>query len=617
MSAAANPHSAPQQLIEDEDLGRAFDGTLLRRLWHWIRPYRRRALLSISLVAPAFAFDIGAILVLGQATNSWTGIELPARLAAPAGIDPIWWLGLLFAALSLGNLVLDYTQAILLATTGQAAMRDLRRDVFAHIQKLHMGFFDGYPVGRLVTRATSDVEHVSEAFTAGLVLLVTDVLRMLGYASILFVLEPHLTAWTFAVIPPLAIAAFLFRWRVRDAFRRSRVLIARLNATLQESVTGMKVIQLFSREARNQREFEALNGEHRDSWVDSIRYDSALFTVVELAAGVVFAIVIWKATGYGTAGTIVVFVRFMTRFFMPLRDLSAKYSVMQSAMASLERIFLLLDTKPAVVDAAAAPPAPAVVTEARERRGLGEVEFRDVWFAYRNEDWVLRGLSFRIAAGERAAFVGATGAGKTTVIKLLARLYEIQRGAILLDGVDIRMIPQRELRRRVGMVLQDVFLFGGTIADNLALGRADLTREVLQRAASAVEADRFIARLPNGYDTELRERGANLSAGQRQLLSFARALAHGADVLVLDEATSSIDTETEATLQRGIHTLMEGKTALVIAHRLSTIEDVDRIYALHHGRLAEAGSHDELLAHGGLYARLYRLQYGGENSLPH
>jgi ATP-binding cassette subfamily B protein len=610
--SATAPQSVPQQLIEDEDLGSAFDGALLRRLWHWIRPYRRRALLSISLVAPAFAFDVGAILVLGLATNSWTGVALPSWLAAPAGIDPIWWLGLLFAGLSLANLVLDYTQAILLATTGQSAMRDLRRDVFAHIQKLHMGFFDGYPVGRLVTRATSDVEHVSEAFTAGLVLLVTDVLRMIGYASILFVIEPHLTAWTFAVIPPLAFAAFLFRWRVRDAFRRSRVLIARLNATLQESVTGMKVIQLFSREARNQREFEALNGEHRDSWVDSIRYDSALFTVVELAAGVVFSIVIWKATGYGTAGTIVIFVRFMTRFFMPLRDLSAKYSVMQSAMASLERIFLLLDTKPAVVDAAAASPSPVVAAEPRARRGLGEVEFRDVWFAYRNEDWVLRGLSFRIAPGERAAFVGATGAGKTTVIKLLARLYEIQRGAILLDGVDIRMIPQRELRRRVGMVLQDVFLFGGTIADNLALGRSDLTIDTLRQAARAVEADRFIARLPNGYDTELRERGANLSAGQRQLLSFARALAHGADVLVLDEATSSIDTETEATLQRGIHTLMEGKTALVIAHRLSTIEDVDRIYALHHGKLAEAGSHRELLAHDGLYARLYRLQYGGE-----
>jgi len=620
MSAIA-PAPKQQQLIEDEDLGRAFDGALLRRLWRWIKPYRRRALLSISLVAPAFLFDVSAIVILGLATNSWAGVAVPSVLAPPAGIDQIWWLGLLFACVSLCNLGLDYVQAMLLATTGQAAMRDLRRDVFAHIQKLHMAFFDGYPVGRLVTRATSDVEHVSEAFTAGLVLLVTDILRMAGYAAILFVVDHQLAAWTFLVIPPLAFAAFLFRWRVREAFRRSRVLLARLNATLQESVTGMKVIQLFSREARNQREFEALNAEHRDSWIDSIRYDSALFTVVELAAGVVFSVVIWKATGHGSPGVIVMFIRFMTRFFMPLRDLSAKYSVMQSAMASLERIFLLLDTQPAVRDAVApastAGSLPRLASlAAPPSAARGEVEFRDVWFAYRNEDWVLRGLSFRVGAGERAAFVGATGAGKTTVIKLLARLYEIQRGAILLDGVDIRMIPQRELRQRVGMVLQDVFLFSGTIADNLALGREELTQETLQRAAAAVEADRFIARLPRGYDTELRERGANLSAGQRQLLSFARALAHGADVLVLDEATSSIDTETEALLQRGIHTLMEGKTALVIAHRLSTIEDVDRIFALHHGKLAEAGSHAELLAKDGLYARLYRLQYGGEGDAP-
>ncbi len=605
------PPQQQQALFEEEELGRAIDGALLGRLWRWVRPFRRRALLSILLVVPAFAFEVAGPWILGKGADLWSGKPLPTALAPPAGVDPIWWLGALFAAVSLANLGLDYVQAILLATTGQSAMRDLRRSVFEHIQKLHMGFFDGYPVGRLVTRATSDVEHVSEMFTAGLVLLVTDVLRMLGFAVVLFWVDARLAAWTFLVVPPLAAAAFVFRWRVREAFRLSRVLIARINATLQETVTGMKVVQLFSREARNQRDFERLNGEHRDSWIDSIRYDAALFTTVELASGVVFSIVIWKATGYASPGPIVMFTRYMTRFFMPLRDLSAKYSVMQSAMASLERIYQLLDTQPAVRDVASSL-ATAPQASRAQRPTRGEVEFRDVWFAYRNEDWILRGLSFRVAPGERVALVGATGAGKTTVIKLLARLYEIQRGAILLDGVDIREIPQRELRRRVGMVLQDVFLFSGSVADNLALGRADLERAQLERAAAAVEADRFIRRLPQGYETELRERGANLSAGQRQLLSFARALAHGADVLVLDEATSSIDTETEATLQRGIHTLMESKTALVIAHRLSTIEDVDRIYALHHGRLAEAGSHAELLAQGGLYARLYRLQYGAD-----
>jgi ATP-binding cassette subfamily B protein len=597
-------------LFEEEELGRAIDRALLRRLWAWVRPHRKRALVSILLVAPAFSFEAAGPWILGEGANLWAGKSLPERLMPPFAIDPIWWLGGLFVAVSLASLALDYIQAILLATTGQAAMRDLRRAVFEHIQRLHMGFFDSYPVGRLVTRATSDVETVSEMFTAGLVLLVTDVLRMAGFAGLLFWIDARLAAWTFVVVPPLAIAAFVFRFRVRGAFRISRVLIARINATLQETVTGMKVVQLFSREARNQRDFERLNGEHRDSWIASIRYDAALFTVVELASGLVFSIVIWKATGYASPGPIVMFTRYMTRFFMPMRDLSAKYSVMQSAMASLERIFQLLDTAPAVRDVASA--AAGARAEAAISGRRGQVEFRDVWFAYRGEDWVLRGLSFKVAPGERIALVGATGAGKTTVIKLLTRLYEIQRGAILLDGVDIREIPQRELRRRVGMVLQDVFLFSGTIADNLALGRTDLTSDRLELAAAAVEADRFIRALPRGYDTELRERGANLSAGQRQLLSFARALAHGADVLVLDEATSSIDSETEALLQRGVHRLMQDKTALVIAHRLSTIEDVDRIYALHHGRLLESGTHAELLARGGLYARLYRLQYGAE-----
>jgi ABC-type multidrug transport system fused ATPase/permease subunit len=508
-----------------------------------------------------------------------------------------------------------------MSRTGQAAMRDLRRAVFAHIQRLHLGFFDTMPVGRLVTRATNDVENVSEMFSAGIAALVRDVFKMLGLAVALFCIDARLAGFTFCVVPLLAIGAIVFRLKVREAFRAVRVRIARINAYLQENVVGMKVVQLFSREQKSFRDFDAMNADHRDAWLQSIRYDALLFAVVEFASGITIALVIWQGAGSVAAGTIYLFIDWTRRFFLPLRDLSAKYSVMQSSMASAERIFQLLDTAPAVVD----PPAAATPILPAERRGL--VEFDHVWFSYRGdssrarrgeaerrpEDWVLRDVSFRVEPGTSAAFVGATGAGKTTIIKLLTRLYDVDRGSIRIDGVDLREWPQSELRRRVAMVLQDVFLFSGTIEHNLALGRPEIDAARVKRAASAVQADRFIARLPQGYATEVRERGTNLSAGQRQLLSFARALAHGADVLVLDEATSAIDSETEALVQEGIHVLMAGKTALVIAHRLSTIQDADQIHVLHKGQLVESGTHDELLARGGIYQRLYRLQIADQS----
>jgi ABC-type multidrug transport system fused ATPase/permease subunit len=392
--------------------------------------------------------------------------------------------------------------------------------------------------------------------------------------------------------------------------------IARINAMIQESVTGMKVVQLFSREDRNLQDFDTLNASHRDAWTQSIRYDAALFAVVEIANGLSTAVIVaygasLVAGGSMTIGTLYVFIDWMRRFFMPLRDLSAKYSVMQSAMASCERIFQLLDTEPAVREpATAARPARPRGAGARP----GEIVFDKVWFAYQGEDWVLRDLSLRVAPGERAALVGATGAGKTSVIKLLARLYEPTRGRILLDGVDLRDIPQRELRRRIAMVLQDVFLFSGSVASNIALGRPDVDRAAVERAARMVEAHRIIERLPQGYDSELRERGSDLSAGQRQLLSFARAVAHGGDLLVLDEATSSVDAETELLVQRGLHALLAQRTAIVIAHRLSTIQDVDTIHVLHKGRCVESGSHAALLARRGAYWRLYRVQF--EQSAP-
>ncbi|MBW2395136.1 MAG: ABC transporter ATP-binding protein [Deltaproteobacteria bacterium] len=618
--------SAPQgtglnAILEEESLGKAVDRVLLGRLWAWVEPYKGRVALTILMVVPMFPLELAPAWIVKTGIDqvmlgdeaSGTGM-LDALLRAPEGWAPLVWLASLFLVVSISSSVLTYAHMLLMVATGQAAMRDLRREVFDHIQGLHLGFFDTYPVGRLVTRATSDVEHVAEMFSQGLVALVTDILKMIGFAVVLFAVNAKLALWTFAVVPFLVVAAVVFRLKVREAFRSTRVLLARINATIQETVTGMKVVQLFTREARNLRDFEDLNGAHRDAWHKSIWYDSALFSVVELASGITVAVVIWASTGWATAGVIYLFINYMRRFFMPLRDLSAKYSVMQSSMASIERILQLLDTEPAIRD-----PEPGWerhVAGSSAPAARGEIEFDHVWFSYSGADgegaWVLRDVSFKVAPGEKVAFVGATGAGKTTVINLLTRLYEVSRGRILLDGVDLREIPQAELRRRVGMVLQDVFLFSGSVADNLALGREDLDRNAIRTAATAVEADRFIMALPDGYETEVRERGTNFSTGQRQLLSFARALAHGADVLVLDEATSSIDTETEAMVQRGIHVLMEGKTSLVIAHRLSTIEDVDRIYVLDRGELAESGSHAELLEIDGLYANLRRLQVAGD-----
>jgi ATP-binding cassette, subfamily B, multidrug efflux pump len=603
-------------ILEEESLGKAVDRRLLARLWPFIAPYRAQVAATILLVFPMFVLELipawlvktGLDHVILEKPGA-AGTDLGGILAPPPGWSALPWLGALFLATVLLHGALTYVHTVLMATTGQAAMRDLRAAVFRHIESLHLGFFDSYPVGRLVTRATNDVENVAEMFTQGLVSLVTDLFKMAGFAIALFLVEPTLALAAFAVVPFLLLASVLFRLKVREAFRTTRVLLARINAWIQETVTGMKVVQLFTREERNLRDFAHLNAEHRDAWKMSIYYDAALFSTVEFASGITVAIVLWWGSGIATPGVLYLFIQWMRRFFMPLSDLSAKYSVMQSSMASVERIFQLMDTEPAIRDPeparASRGPAPGAVR--------GEVVFEDVWFSYqgeaaREEDWVLRGVSLRVASGEKTAFVGATGAGKTTIIKLLTRLYEVTRGRILLDGVDLRDLPQRELRRRVAMVLQDVFLFSGTIAENVALGRADIDAQAVERAARAVEAHLFVAALPEGYGTPIRERGTNLSAGQRQLLSFARALAHGADVLVLDEATSSIDTETEAFVQRGIHTLMEGKTALVIAHRLSTIEDVDRIHVLHHGRIVESGTHTELLAAGGVYAHLHALQ---------
>ena len=627
MSEPAAKGSAAEAMHEEEALGKAYDSRLLLRLWHYVWPYRWQVMLTISLIfpiflvelAPAWIIKVGLNRAVGEQGSPPTRLDemlepLSGVLEAPQGLDGLWWLAGLYLLSTLVGSALTFLNMYVMARTGQAAMRDLRRDVFNHIQKLHLGFFDKYPVGRLVTRCTNDVENVAEMFSAGIVALIGDLVRMAGFASILFLEDPRLALLTFLVVPPLAIIAMLFRFKVRAAYRLVRVRIARINAYIQENVTGMREVQLFTQEKRALEEFDAMNASHRDAWFMSIRYDSGLFAVVELASSLTVAIILWQATGMASAGTIYFFIDLLRRFFMPLRDLSAKYSVMQSSMASAERIFQLLDTAPDVADR---EDASALSTRTTDRSGV--VEFENVWFAYGAEpedeaEWVLRDVSFRVEAGERIALVGPTGAGKTTVLKLLTRLYEPTRGRVLLDGVDLRDYTQEHLRRRVAMVLQDVFLFSGSVFENIALDREDVDAARVAEAARAVQADRFIETMPEGYDSEVRERGSNFSTGQRQLLSFARALAHGADVLVLDEATSSIDTETEALVQQGIHTLMEGRTALVVAHRLSTINDVDRIYVLERGAVVESGSHTELMAQQGLYERLYHLQY--ENQTP-
>lgn len=628
---------------EEQALGRAYDTRLLIRLWPYVRPYRRQILATLAMFVPIFLLELApawivkagidhVVVEVGAAPRavdpgeaavassplSVLGAAVEARAAAflepPAGWSTRAWLALVYVVATGVLALLQYLYQVLMSMTGQYAMRDLRRHVFGHVQSLHTGYFDVIPVGRLVTRSTNDVENLAEMFSQGIVALVTDVIKMLGFALVLFLIVPELALWSFAIVPVLAVAAFVFRLKVREAFREVRVRIARINTTIQESVSGMKVIQLFSRERRNLAEFDAMNADHRDAWHKSIRYDSLLFATIEVATGITMAVIIGVGTGLAEVGIMYVFIDYMQRFFQPLRDLSAKYSVMQSAMASAERIFQVLDTEPGIADRV--PVAPS--TDPAER---GVVEFEDVWFSYdtagrrptrpgeEGVDWILCGVSFRVEPGEKVAFVGATGAGKTTIIKLLTRLYDVDHGAVRVDGHDVRDLPQRDLRRRVASVLQDVFLFSGSVTRNIALGRDDeIDAETVRRASAAVEADPFIRRLPRGYETEVLERGANFSTGQRQILSFARALCHGAHILVLDEATSAIDSETEAAIQRGIHVLMEGKTAIAIAHRLSTIRDVDRIHVLKDGRLVESGPHEALLAAGGHYARLYRLQ---------
>ncbi|HEX6851339.1 MAG TPA: ABC transporter ATP-binding protein [Candidatus Polarisedimenticolaceae bacterium] len=582
---------------KDDVLGKAYDARLVRRLLAYVRPHRGLVALSLGLLFASSAVQLVQPWLVKVAIDRYILQGHAEGLVLPAG---------LFVLTLAAEFLLGYAQMIALERTGQNVVFDIRTEVFSHLQRLPAAFFDRTPVGRLMTRVTTDVESLNEAFTSGLVLLLADFVKLAGIVLILLAMDWRMALVTFASVPPMLAVSWYFRVRVRDAYRDIRTAVARLNAALQENVSGMRIVQLFRREARHAEEFRELDASHRAAQLRGVRYESGFSAVVELMATLALASIVWAGgwrmlAGTVTFGTLVAFLEYARRFFQPVQELSQRYTVMQAAMASSERIFQLLDTPPSIVSA----PRAARVLE----RPRGEIAFENVSFSYVAGTPVLRDVSLRIAPGERVAVVGWTGSGKSTLIRLLARLYDVDSGRIVVDGRDVRDWDLRDLRRAVGIVMQDHFLFAGTIASNISLGDPAIDDAAIRRAARAVDADRFLSRLPRGYDEEVRERGSNLSVGEKQLLSFARAIAFDPAILVLDEATSSVDPETERRIQRALDGLLAGRTSITIAHRLATVEKADRILVLHHGALREAGTHAELMAiPGGIYRTLRSLQ---------
>ncbi len=583
---------------EEEAGDRAYDRRLLRRLLGYLRPYRGRVALAIVLL-----FAQSALELVGPYLT-----KVALDRAIPAGdYRLLAWLVTAYAAAVVLAFAFQYVDTLLATWLGQRIMFDLRTQVFAHLQRLSLRYFDRNPVGRLMTRVTSDVEQLNEMFSSGIVTVFGDVFTLVFILAVMVRLEWRLALVTFLVLPLVAVATFVFRSLIRKAYRDIRVRLARINASLQEHVSGIRVVQLFGRERQAHEKFARLNRDHLEAHLRSITYYALFFPVIEVLTAVALALILWYGGGETLRGTMTVgvvaaFLQYTRRFFRPLQELAEKYNIMQAAMASSERIFELLDTEPEIRDPDAPLPLPAPAR--------GEIEFRDVWFRYdAGGEWVLKGVSFRAAPGERVAIVGATGAGKSTIISLLLRFYDPQRGEILFDGVPVDRVRVDDLRSRIGLVLQDVFLFSEDVWRNVRLGREEITDERVVEAARRVGADRFIRRLPQGYDQPLGERGASLSAGERQLVSFARALAFDPLVLVLDEATSSVDSELEEQIEEALKELMRGRTSLVVAHRLSTVQGADQILVLHHGAVREQGTHAELLRRGGLYARLYELQF--------
>jgi ATP-binding cassette subfamily B multidrug efflux pump len=596
---------------EEEALGKAYDSQLMRRLLTYLRPYRWSVVFAVVLtllvgpleVVGPYLFGFGVDRYIDPGANN-----LIPRADALRGISLVS-LGFLTALLL--SFAVQYLQVRIMQNVGQQTLYDLRRDIFERLQQLPMSFFDRSPVGRLVTRVTTDVDALNDLFAAGIAAMANDAIVLACIGAVMLWMNWRLALATFSVLPLILLSTWLFRDRVRDANRRIRTAIARINAFLQEHISGMSIVQLFNRERKSRDQFAVLNRVHMEAYKDAILAFALFFPTVELLSTGAIAIVYWygglrSLTGLVDIGVLIAFMQYAQRFFRPIQDLSEKFNILQSAMAACERIFKLLD------EPVPAPPREATLALSAPR---GDIEFRNVWFAYhgganpREDDWVLRDVSFHIAPGQTIAVVGHTGAGKTTLVQLLLRFYEIQRGEILLDGVNIRRYNVQQLRRQFGIVLQDPFLFTGTLESNVRLGDEEIDRPRVEAALREVGLGSLLDALPEGLATQVSERGATFSVGQRQLVSFARALAHNPRFLILDEATSSVDTKTEILIREALDRLLHGRTALVIAHRLSTIQHADCILVFHKGKLREQGSHQELLALRGIYYRLYQLQY--------